>query len=275
VLTGKQLHNIAAAAEQYGSGTVTFTTRLTVEIPGVHYESIPAVQKHLADDGLETGGTGAKVRPVVACKGTTCVFGLIDTQKIAEEIHDRFYTGYRDVTLPHKFKIAVGGCPNNCVKPDLNDFGMIGQHAPAPDPEICRGCKKCIVEANCLMHAAKVVDGKIKIDDDLCNACGKCIRNCYFQSIAGKQHGVKILIGGKWGREGRKGSALSGIYSVEEAMDILERALLVFRKYAYQKERFGAMVERLGHDQVEAMLLSDAIMAEKDAILSAPIRTKK
>jgi sulfite reductase beta subunit-like hemoprotein len=23
--------------------------------------------------------------------------------------------------LLHKFKIALGGCPNNCVKPDLND----------------------------------------------------------------------------------------------------------------------------------------------------------
>ena len=36
-----------------------------------------------------------------------------------EEIHERFYHGYREVKLPHKFKIAVGGCPNNCVKPDL------------------------------------------------------------------------------------------------------------------------------------------------------------
>ena len=30
----------------------------------------------------------------------------------------------------HKFKIAVGGCPNNCVKPDLNDLGIIGQMVP-------------------------------------------------------------------------------------------------------------------------------------------------
>ena len=32
--------------------------------------------------------------------------------------------------LPHKFKIAVGGCPNNCVKPDLNDLGIVGQRVP-------------------------------------------------------------------------------------------------------------------------------------------------
>ena len=31
-----------------------------------------------ADAGLETGGTGSKVRPVVSCKGTTCQYGLIE-----------------------------------------------------------------------------------------------------------------------------------------------------------------------------------------------------
>ena len=30
------------------------------------------------------------------------------------------------MTLPHKFKISVGGCPNSCIKPSLNDFGVEG-----------------------------------------------------------------------------------------------------------------------------------------------------
>ena len=77
-----------------------------------------------------TGGTGAKVRPVVSCKGTTCQYGLIDTFALSKKIHERFYVGYHDVVLPHKFKIAVGGCPNNCVKPNLNDMGIIGQRIP-------------------------------------------------------------------------------------------------------------------------------------------------
>ena len=121
---------------------MTFTTRLTVEIPGIAYEDIEKVKAYVAKEQLETGGTGAKVRPVVACKGTTCVFGLIDTQGLAKEIHDRFYKGYGSVALPHKFKIAVGGCPNNCVKPDLNDVGIMGQRVPALNKSLCRGCKK-------------------------------------------------------------------------------------------------------------------------------------
>ncbi|MFR4430429.1 MAG: hypothetical protein ACLT4D_14210 [Blautia faecis] len=80
--------------------------------------------------GFGNRGTGSKVRPVVSCKGTTCQYGLIDTFGLSEEIHERFYHGYSAVKLPHKFKIAVGGCPNNCVKPDLNDLGIIGQRVP-------------------------------------------------------------------------------------------------------------------------------------------------
>ena len=30
------------------------------------------------------------------------------------------------MALPAKFKIGVGGCPNNCVKPTLNDIGIVG-----------------------------------------------------------------------------------------------------------------------------------------------------
>ena len=94
VLNAAQLKNISEVAEQFGNGKVTFTTRLTVEIPGIAYEDIEKVKAYVAKEQLETGGTGAKVRPVVACKGTTCVFGLIDTQGLAKEIHDRFYKGY-------------------------------------------------------------------------------------------------------------------------------------------------------------------------------------
>lgn len=78
----------------------------------------------MAEAGLSFGGTGAKVRPVVACKGTTCVYGNLDTQALAASLYERFYVGMRQVSLPHKFKIGVGGCPNSCIKPSLNDFGV-------------------------------------------------------------------------------------------------------------------------------------------------------
>ena len=117
-ITSSEHRAIAEAADKFGSGEVAMTTRLTMEIQGVQYDKLNDLFKFLNDAGLETGGTGPKVRPIVSCKGTTCVFGLIDTFALSEKIHERFYKGYHDVVLPHKFKIAVGGCPNNCVKPE-------------------------------------------------------------------------------------------------------------------------------------------------------------
>ena len=49
---------------------MAFTTRLTVEVQGIPYENIEAFQAYIAKAGLQTGGTGAKVRTIVSCKGT-------------------------------------------------------------------------------------------------------------------------------------------------------------------------------------------------------------
>ena len=138
-ITADEHRAVAEAAERFGSGEITMTTRLTMEIQGVPYDKIDPLIAYLAENHLETGGTGSLVRPVVSCKGTTCQYGLIDTFGLSEKLHERFYEGYHNVTLPHKFKIAVGGCPNNCVKPDLNDLGIIGQRVPLFDFSKCRG----------------------------------------------------------------------------------------------------------------------------------------
>ena len=112
-LSTEQIRAIAEAADRYGCGRVQFTSRMTVELPGIPYEQIPEFQAFLGEHGLYTGGTGPKVRPVVSCKGTTCQYGLYDTFGLSEKLHERFYLGYHGVKLPHKFKIAAGGCPNN------------------------------------------------------------------------------------------------------------------------------------------------------------------
>ncbi len=182
VLTAAQMKNLTEVADKYGNGQIAMTSRLTVELPGIKFEDIDTVREYIAKEGMVTGGTGSRVRPVVSCKGTVCQYGLIDTQALAKEIHKVFYEGYYDVKLPHKFKIAVGGCPNNCVKPDLNDLGIVGQRIPNFDEDLCNGCKKCSVEAACPMGAAKVEDGLLEINKDACNNCGRCIGSCRFDA---------------------------------------------------------------------------------------------
>lgn len=257
-ITTDEHRAIAEAADRFGSGQVAMTTRLTMEIQGVRYENIQPLMDFLSAYGLTTGGTGALVRPVVSCKGTTCQYGLIDTYALSEKIHERFYVGYHNMPLPHKFKIAVGGCPNNCVKPDLNDLGVVGQRVPVPDTEKCRGCKKCQIEKNCPIHAAKLEDGKISIDPDACNHCGRCKGKCPFGAVEEYREGYKILIGGRWGKKTACGRPLPRLFTTEEeVMTVIDRAILLFREEGIVGERFADTVARLGFDYVSGKLLGE------------------
>lgn len=257
-ITTDEHRAIAEAADRFGSGQVAMTTRLTMEIQGVRYENIQPLTDFLSAYGLTTGGTGALVRPVVSCKGTTCQYGLIDTYALSGKIHERFYVGYHNMPLPHKFKIAVGGCPNNCVKPDLNDLGVVGQRVPVPDTEKCRGCKKCQIEKNCPIHAAKLEDGKISIDPDACNHCGRCKGKCPFGAVEEYREGYKILIGGRWGKKTACGRPLPRLFTTEEeVMAVIDRAILLFREEGIAGERFADTVARLGFDYVSGKLLGE------------------
>ena len=257
-ITTDEHRAIAEAADRFGSGQVAMTTRLTMEIQGVRYENIQPLTDFLSACGLTTGGTGALVRPVVSCKGTTCQYGLIDTYALSEKIHQRFYVGYHNMPLPHKFKIAVGGCPNNCVKPDLNDLGVVGQRVPMPDTEKCRGCKKCQIEKNCPIHAAKLEDGKISIDPDACNHCGRCKGKCPFGAVEEYREGYKILIGGRWGKKTACGRPLPRLFTTEEeVMAVIDRAILLFREEGIAGERFADTVTRLGFEYVSGKLLGE------------------
>jgi dissimilatory sulfite reductase (desulfoviridin) alpha/beta subunit len=122
----EQLRAVADAAERFGTGDVTFTSRQTMEVLGVPSASVDSFEAAIGEKGLVVGGTGPRVRPVTSCKGTVCPRGLIDTFSLSQKIHERFYVEWHAVQLPGKFKIGVGGCPNNCIKPDLNDLGVVG-----------------------------------------------------------------------------------------------------------------------------------------------------
>lgn len=257
-ITSEEGFAIAEAAKRFGSGEFAMTSRMTVEIQCVPFDNIEPLREFLSEHGLETGGTGPKVRPVVSCKGTTCQYGLIDTFGLSSEIHERFYKGYHDTKLPHKFKIGVGGCPNNCVKPDLNDLGIIGQRVPEIDYAKCRGCKKCSIEAACPMGAARMTDGVITKDDALCNNCGRCIGKCPFGAFDGFTNGCRIYIGGRWGKKTARGKALSKVFTDKaEVLDVVERAICLFRDEGISGDRFADTINRLGFECVEKKLLGD------------------
>ena len=275
-ITAAQHRCIAEAAELFGNGNITFTTRSSIEVQGIPFDKIDDFRNYIAKEGLKTGGTGAKIRPIVSCKATTCKFGRLDSFAISEEMHHRFFEGYNDVALPHKFKMAVGGCPNNCMKPDLNDMGIVGQLIPTHDLDKCKGCKKCKIEQVCPMDACKVVDKKITRDTNICNNCGRCVGKCPFGVVDEGTPGYKLYIGGRWGKKISIGKPLTTIFKTqEEVLDVMEKAILLYKDQGIKGERFEEIIKRIGFENIEEQLLDDDLLIRKHEILNKELALAK
>ncbi len=267
VLSSEQMRAVCEIVDQYGNGKITITSRMGLELPVISYDNIQNVIDALEKVDLAAGGTGAKVRPITACKGTVCPHGNFDTQDMALEIHYKFYEGYRGVKLPHKFKIGVGGCPNNCIKPDINDIGVVGVYVPNFDLDKCVGCEVCSVEPKCPVKTFKKYTGP---DPQVCTKCGKCVGTCPFDVVPSGQKGFKVYLGGKWGKLVRRGDLMKHIVvSKEELFELIEKIILLYKSEGKTGERFGTTVEKLGMQQVEEMLQGSSLLEKKSEIINA------
>ena len=63
-ITAEQQICLGEAAKLFGNGNAVYTTRLTVEIQGIPFDKIEEFRAYIAKAGLETGGTGSKVRQI-------------------------------------------------------------------------------------------------------------------------------------------------------------------------------------------------------------------
>lgn len=124
----------------------------------------------------------------------------------------------------------------------------------------CRGCKVCQVENACPIKVATMENGKLVVNPDACNGCGRCKGKCPFGVTEEYTNGFKIYIGGRWGKKMANGIPLSKIFtSEEEVLDTVERAILFFRNDGITGERFADTVARLGFEYVEDQLLHSEI----------------
>jgi dissimilatory sulfite reductase (desulfoviridin) alpha/beta subunit len=137
VYSNEQLDKLSEIAQRYGKGFAHATTRQGLEIPFIKADDIAAVEKALRDAGIETGASGACLRTTTCCPGNNwCRQGLIDTFALNQRIEKELgITCGAD--LPHKFKIAISGCPNMCTRPDASEIGIHGQaDSSSPDKRI-------------------------------------------------------------------------------------------------------------------------------------------
>ena len=68
------------------------------------------------------------------------------------------------------------------------------------------------------------------------------------------------------------GTRLSRYYEREELMEIVEKVILWFRENAYQKERLGAAIDRVGVEAFERALEGSDLLDRKAEILAAELK---
>jgi dissimilatory sulfite reductase (desulfoviridin) alpha/beta subunit len=244
-----QLRAIQEAADRFGRGAVHLTTRQGAEIPHVPLESLASLQAFLAQAGVPVGTCGPRVRTVTACQGSVvCPSGVIDSQDLAQALDTAFYGR----PVPHKFKLAVTGCTNNCIKAEENDVGVKGWIEPRWAAADCTYCGLC--EASCATRAIRVEAGvAVRLDGAACIGCGDCIQVCPTGSMAEAARGFRIFVGGKFGRVPRLGRRILPVLRTkEEVVRAASAVLESFRRHGVPGERFAETVDRIGLAALEA-----------------------
>ncbi len=124
--TYAQLNKLAEISEKYAKGIIHATVRQGLEIPFIKYDDITRVESELAQAGIYAGTSGARLRATTACPGNNwCKQGLVNTFSLADRIEKEL--GLKcGLDLPHKFKIAISGCPNGCTRPQQSEIGIHG-----------------------------------------------------------------------------------------------------------------------------------------------------
>lgn len=248
--TSEELSLVSQISEKYGRGYVGITTRLSLEIPWIKYEDVENLKIELKELKLSHGGTGKKVRPLVACKGTVCPHGIYDTQQLCEKLHDSYF-GY---DLPSKTKITLVGCPNNCAKANTNDIGIVGQEYVSFDSEKCRNCGLCI--STCRQKALVIEDKKLIYNKEQCVNCGKCAQKCPFDAMKVEKSGLAIYLGGRMGRGYRFGDRLTNLYKEDSVVDLVQDIFDTYKELASPGERISKVIERIGIEAFEKDLLN-------------------
>ncbi len=251
-LDASQLQAIRDAADRFGRGTVHLTSRQGVEIPFVPAESLVALKELLAPSGVGVGVCGPTVRTVTACQGcTVCPSGAIDSQALAGVLDREFY----GKPVPHKFKIGVSGCANNCIKAEENDVGIKGWLEPRWSSDPCTRCRLC--EDVCPPKVVRIPDGPgaQAVDLSECVGCGDCIAVCPTGAMAEGARGCRVFVGGKFGRMPALGRRILGVLRTPEEILAAARAIVAFfRENGRPKERFGDTLRRTGLQALEDAL---------------------
>jgi nitrite reductase (NADH) large subunit len=119
----RELRAIADVVEKFHAPMVKVTGGQRLDIFGIRKEDLPAVWADLNAAGMVSGHAyGKSLRTVKTCVGSEwCRFGTQDSTGLGVKTEKMTWGSW----MPHKFKIAVSGCPRNCAEATIKDFGIV------------------------------------------------------------------------------------------------------------------------------------------------------
>ena len=274
-LDAKLLLNIQEIADTYGDGTVHITTRQGFEIPGIDMKDIPEVNKKLQPiiEALEInqenpgdGYNAAGTRNVSACIGNNvCPFANYNTTNFAKKIEKAIFPN--DL----HFKIALTGCPNDCIKARMHDFGIIGMTEPQYERNRCVSCGACVRACKKKATGALSFENfKVVRDGSKCIGCGECVMNCPTNAwTRSKEKYYRLAI---MGRTGKKNPRLAEDFIVWVDEESIIKIILNTYKYVEQyiakdapggKEHIGYIVDRTGFMEFKKWALEGVELSDK------------
>lgn len=267
------LHEIA---EEYGVGKAHITARQGFEIPGIDFDKIPEINKkirplleslglaiEITDEGYPAAGT----RNISACIGNqVCPFANDDTSTFAREIEQAVYPN------DFHFKIAVTGCPNDCIKAVMQDFGIICTIEPVYEESRCISCNACV--ENCekrVTGALSMENFTIIRDHDDCIGCGECIRKCPTGAWSRSEvKSYRLVIMGRTGKRNPRiartmikwGDRESIVQIIKNTYDFVDRYI----DRSLKKEHIGYIVDRVGYRIFKEEVLEGVNLSEKAVV---------
>jgi nitrite reductase (NADH) large subunit len=118
-----ELRAIADVCDKYDVPEMKVTGGQRIDLFGVKKEDLPPMWKDLSDAGFVSGHAyGKAMRTVKTCAGKTwCRFGTQNSTGLGVKLEELTWGSW----MPHKFKLAVSGCPRNCAEATIKDFGVV------------------------------------------------------------------------------------------------------------------------------------------------------
>ncbi|MBL4893998.1 MAG: NAD(P)/FAD-dependent oxidoreductase [Emcibacter sp.] len=119
----KELRAIADVVDKFDIPTVKVTGGQRIDLLGIKKEDLLGVWGDLNAAGMVSGHAyGKSLRTVKTCVGQEwCRFGTQMSLGMGVDLEKMTWGSW----TPHKFKMAVSGCPRNCAEATIKDFGVI------------------------------------------------------------------------------------------------------------------------------------------------------